>query len=88
MLELCFFVFSADPIVLEDATFSWGGEDGTVLRDVNLRIKKGSLVAVVGAVGTAKSSLLSAMLGEMDKISGRVNTQVIFQLYVYDSLGS
>jgi ABC-type transport system involved in cytochrome bd biosynthesis fused ATPase/permease subunit len=62
---------------MEDASFSWGGEDGTVLRDINLRIQKGSLVAVVGAVGTAKSSLLSAMLGEMDKLSGRVNTQVV-----------
>ncbi|KAJ8938899.1 hypothetical protein NQ318_007614 [Aromia moschata] len=30
--------------------------------------------AIVGSVGTGKSSLLSAFLGEMDKVSGRVNT--------------
>ncbi|KAL1139319.1 hypothetical protein AAG570_006305 [Ranatra chinensis] len=64
-----------DPLVIEDGTFSWGGENSIVLRDINLRIKEGSLVAVVGAVGAAKSSLLSAFLGEMDKITGRVNTK-------------
>jgi len=35
------------------------------------------LVAVVGTVGSGKSSLVSAFLGEMDKVSGRVNTKVI-----------
>jgi len=30
-------------------------------------------VAVVGTVGSGKSSLISAMMGEMDKVSGSVN---------------
>ncbi|RWR99103.1 ABC transporter: ATP-binding protein-like protein, partial [Leptotrombidium deliense] len=34
---------------------------------------KGGLVAVVGNVGSGKSSLLSAILGEMNCIAGRVN---------------
>jgi ATP-binding cassette subfamily C (CFTR/MRP) protein 1 len=34
------------------------------------------LVAVVGTVGSGKSSLVSAFLGEMDKTSGRINTKV------------
>uniref|UniRef100_A0A8C1FU47 ABC-type glutathione-S-conjugate transporter n=2 Tax=Cyprinus carpio TaxID=7962 RepID=A0A8C1FU47_CYPCA len=34
--------------------------------------QRGSLVAVVGHVGSGKSSLLSAMLGEMEKKSGHV----------------
>lgn len=39
-----------------------------------MRIEKSSLVAVVGSVGSGKSSLVSAFLGEMDKVSGKVNT--------------
>ena len=33
-------------------------------------------MAVVGHVGCGKSSLLSAILGEMQKVSGRVNMKV------------
>ena len=33
-------------------------------------------MAVVGSVGSGKSSLLSAILGEMDKTAGRVNVKV------------
>ena len=36
------------------------------LRNISLRVKKGSLVAVVGQVGAGKSSLIAAVLGEMD----------------------
>ncbi|XP_072938928.1 multidrug resistance-associated protein 1 isoform X2 [Epargyreus clarus] len=63
-----------DPLVIENGHFSWG-DDGSepVLRNLNLRVPRGSLVAVVGAVGSGKSSLLSALLGEMNKLSGRVN---------------
>lgn len=37
-------------------------------------MKKANLAAIVGTVGSGKSSLISALLGEMDKLSGRVNT--------------
>ncbi|KAI1708386.1 ABC transporter transmembrane region domain-containing protein [Ditylenchus destructor] len=42
------------------------------VQDVNLDVTKGSLLAVVGKVGTGKSSLLSALLGEMEKLRGYV----------------
>uniref|UniRef100_A0A663DU40 ATP binding cassette subfamily C member 2 n=1 Tax=Aquila chrysaetos chrysaetos TaxID=223781 RepID=A0A663DU40_AQUCH len=45
------------------------------LCSVTLDIAPGSLVAVVGAVGSGKSSLVSAMLGEMESIKGHINIQ-------------
>uniref|UniRef100_A0A3Q3DWN2 Multidrug resistance-associated protein 1 n=1 Tax=Hippocampus comes TaxID=109280 RepID=A0A3Q3DWN2_HIPCM len=39
---------------------------------LNVCIPDGALVAVVGLVGSGKSSLLSALLGEMDKLEGSV----------------
>ncbi|KAJ3007270.1 UNVERIFIED_CONTAM: Multidrug resistance-associated protein 4 [Siphonaria sp. JEL0065] len=41
-----------------------------ILNDVNISIKKGESVAIVGAVGSGKSSLLNAILGEMDSFQG------------------
>ena len=43
-----------------------------ILFSIDIHVKKGSLVAVVGQVGCGKSSLLSALLGEMEKSSGQV----------------
>ncbi|KAF9181719.1 hypothetical protein BGZ50_005356 [Haplosporangium sp. Z 11] len=40
------------------------------LRNINLEIPRGQLVAIVGAVGSGKSSLLNALVGEMRKTSG------------------
>ena len=43
---------------------------------INLKIKPGQLVAVVGHVGAGKSSLISALLGEMEKMTGQVSVKV------------
>jgi ABC-type multidrug transport system ATPase subunit len=44
-------------------------------------VEEGSLVAVVGTVGAGKSSLLSALLGEMEKVKGSVNIKVILCVF-------
>ena len=54
---------------IKEGTFAWGN-DKVHLSGINLNIPKGSLVAIVGQVGSGKSSLLHAMLGEMDLKSG------------------
>ena len=45
---------------------------------LDLSLSPGLLVAVVGSVGSGKSSLLSAMLGEMNIIKGEAKVQVLF----------
>uniref|UniRef100_A0A3P8P7H5 ATP-binding cassette, sub-family C (CFTR/MRP), member 2 n=1 Tax=Astatotilapia calliptera TaxID=8154 RepID=A0A3P8P7H5_ASTCA len=47
--------------------------DNIKLNLVNLDIEPGRLVAVVGAVGSGKSSLMSALLGEMHSTKGFIN---------------
>ncbi|KAI5710679.1 hypothetical protein M8J75_010653 [Diaphorina citri] len=71
-----------DPLVIENGTFTWerntegeGAESPPTLQNINMRVREGTLVAIVGSVGAGKSSLVSALCGEMDKISGRVNTK-------------
>ncbi|KAM6105939.1 LOW QUALITY PROTEIN: ATP-binding cassette sub-family C member 2 [Pterocles gutturalis] len=58
-----------------EATFAWEQDGNAAIRDVTLDITPRSLVAVVGAVGSGKSSLVSAMLGEMENIKGHINIQ-------------
>ncbi|KAL6841171.1 hypothetical protein ACP4OV_029140 [Aristida adscensionis] len=44
----------------------------TVLKGIDMEVRKGELAAVVGMVGSGKSSLLSCIMGEMEKVSGTV----------------
>ncbi|KAI6120491.1 P-loop containing nucleoside triphosphate hydrolase protein [Pisolithus croceorrhizus] len=68
----------ADSIDLEKSKVSGQLEEelcGPIpfLRNVNIAIRRGSLTAIVGHVGSGKSSLLSAVIGEMMRVSGEVN---------------
>ncbi|XP_076338586.1 multidrug resistance-associated protein 1-like isoform X2 [Tachypleus tridentatus] len=64
-----------ETITMDKGSFSWSKEGEPVLKNVSLHVKKGQLVAIVGQVGSGKSSLLSAILGEMYKTDGTVNVQ-------------
>ncbi|ODN01265.1 Multidrug resistance-associated protein 1 [Orchesella cincta] len=55
-------------IEIKNGNFSWESDD-LCLADINLSIQPGTLTAVVGSVASGKSSLLSAILGDM-KYSG------------------
>lgn len=63
---------SSDALSIDDGTFTWGGET-TTLKNINLKVRKGNLTAIVGQVGSGKTSLISALLGEMEKVKGQVN---------------
>ncbi|XWS55359.1 hypothetical protein CRYUN_Cryun10bG0167800 [Craigia yunnanensis] len=57
-------------IQIKDGFFSWDSkEESPTLSNINLDIPVGSLVAIVGGTGEGKTSLISAMLGELPPIS-------------------
>lgn len=62
-------------ISINNGSFAWEREAEPLLKNVSLEIKPGRLVAVVGAVGSGKSSLISALLGEMHSTKGFINIQ-------------
>uniref|UniRef100_M4ASS9 ATP-binding cassette, sub-family C (CFTR/MRP), member 9 n=1 Tax=Xiphophorus maculatus TaxID=8083 RepID=M4ASS9_XIPMA len=58
-------------VKVSNGSFTWGNNQLT-LSDISIRIPTGQLTMIVGQVGCGKSSLLLAMLGEMQAIDGRV----------------
>jgi ABC-type lipoprotein export system ATPase subunit len=46
------------------------------LKNINLTVKKGELLAVVGKVGSGKSSLLNAIIGECPALLRQLFFQV------------
>ena len=63
---------AADLVGFADATFAWSPEEPPLLHSISMNIREGRLVVVVGPVGSGKSSMLAALLGEMHAVSGKV----------------
>jgi ABC-type multidrug transport system fused ATPase/permease subunit len=58
---------------ISKGSFSWDAEQqDPTLSDISLNFPKGKLTMIVGRVGSGKSSLLSALLGEMTTASGTI----------------
>ncbi|EQC32351.1 hypothetical protein SDRG_10098 [Saprolegnia diclina VS20] len=65
-------------VAITDGDFTWHGSPSTdadpslplTLRNIHLHLAPASLTIVVGAVGSGKSSLVSALLGEIHKVRG------------------
>ncbi|EAW96454.1 ATP-binding cassette, sub-family C (CFTR/MRP), member 9, isoform CRA_c [Homo sapiens] len=58
--------------VVTNGYFSWGSGLAT-LSNIDIRIPTGQLTMIVGQVGCGKSSLLLAILGEMQTLEGKVH---------------
>ncbi|KAI0080155.1 metal resistance protein YCF1 [Panus rudis PR-1116 ss-1] len=60
-------------LTIRNGEFAWSKDaPSPALEDINLSVKKGELVGVLGRVGAGKSSLLSAIIGEMRRVEGEV----------------
>ncbi|KAJ2835292.1 hypothetical protein J3B01_003635, partial [Coemansia erecta] len=59
-------------VSVENGTFKWLSADEPTLHNVSIQCKRDELVAIIGRVGAGKSSLVSAILGDMIKCDGSV----------------
>ncbi|KAL0486679.1 ABC transporter C family [Acrasis kona] len=57
-------------ISITNASFGYGGD--VILNDIDLKIKRGEFVCVVGPVASGKSTLINAILKECGALSGRI----------------
>ncbi|RYP06754.1 hypothetical protein DL764_002951 [Monosporascus ibericus] len=61
----------AHPVVIKNGNFGWEA-DKFALRNLNTRVSKSSLTIIVGPVGSGKSTLCKALLGEIPFSEGSV----------------
>ncbi|XP_059829929.1 ATP-binding cassette sub-family C member 8 isoform X2 [Hypanus sabinus] len=59
-------------IKVTNGFFTWTSDGAPTLSNIDIKIPYGQLTMIVGQVGCGKSSLLLAILGEMQKNSGNV----------------
>uniref|UniRef100_A0A914EEQ2 Multidrug resistance-associated protein 1 n=1 Tax=Acrobeloides nanus TaxID=290746 RepID=A0A914EEQ2_9BILA len=60
-------------VEVSNASMTWDrSEPQPTLKNISLHATKGDLIAIVGKVGSGKSSLLMSLLGEMEKLNGYV----------------
>ncbi|XP_035659576.1 multidrug resistance-associated protein 4-like isoform X1 [Branchiostoma floridae] len=60
-------------VILDKVKAKWAGDsDLLTLKNISMKLKPGQLLAVIGPVGSGKSSLLSTVLQELPVMSGEV----------------
>ncbi|CAI6088008.1 unnamed protein product [Clonostachys chloroleuca] len=59
-------------ITIQDADFTFQDASKPVLHGISLRVPKGSWTILTGPVGSGKSALLRAILGELQQLKGSV----------------
>ncbi|KLO11533.1 metal resistance protein YCF1 [Schizopora paradoxa] len=60
-------------LTIKNGEFRWSKKSyEATLDDINLTVQKGELVGVLGRVGAGKTSLLSAIVGDMSRSEGEV----------------
>ena len=59
-------------IVLEDLNFIYKSENKTVINNINMNIKLGTSVGIIGRSGSGKSTLVDIILGLLDCEKGKI----------------
>ncbi|KAI0187341.1 putative ATP-binding cassette transporter [Xylaria flabelliformis] len=61
--------------IIEITNGCFGWDDKVLIKDANLTVRKGEHVIITGAVGSGKSLLLQAIIGETQALSGSIKTR-------------
>ena len=67
-------------VSINGASFAWKRDVQPLLQEVNLRLEKGGFVALMGPVGSGKTTLMNGLLGELvSTYADTTNTDTGFQ---------
>ncbi|KAG0225249.1 ATP-binding cassette transporter 1 [Mortierella sp. GBAus27b] len=62
-------------LLAKDASYSWHKDSSPVISDINLALQKDCLLSVIGRVGSGKSSLVAALCGDLERVSGEIRVR-------------
>ena len=74
------FIFNSN-IEIKNASFSYFNDKNKILDNVNLKIKKGDCIGVVGKNGSGKSTLLNLISGLIKPSEGKIIVDDTYDLY-------
>lgn len=59
-------------LTLKNVSFAYDNQSPTILNAINLQVKAGEKIAIIGPSGSGKSTLLKVMMGLLEKTAGEI----------------
>ncbi|KAF9435675.1 hypothetical protein BGZ76_005767, partial [Entomortierella beljakovae] len=59
-------------LLVTDASYSWYKNSPPAISDINLALRRDCILTVIGRVGSGKSSLIAALCGDLERVSGEI----------------